>query len=109
MLLLERTELGPHHEPLSCNPVQTLYGCRMSADAWYASPTDHMRTASHFKPPSQLTSTPPSLPYITWLLLSGSIQIAWLSTWPMLFRPCQVRPPSSDLVGPTPPRYTTSG
>ncbi len=58
---------------------------------------------------SQVTSTPPSLPYITWLLLSGSIQIAWLSTWPMLPRPpcgeigLQLLPPSVDLDGVTPP------
>src|SRR6188508_1423011 len=67
-----------------------------------------MRTASHFAPASHVTSIAPSLPYITCLLLSGSIQIAWLSTWPMLLSPFQVLPPSIDLVGPTPPRYTVS-
>src|SRR4029079_13108612 len=82
---------------------------RMSAETWYARPTAHMRTASHFAPASYVTSTPPSFPYMTCLLLSGSIQIAWLSTWPMLLRPCHVLPPSTDFVGPTPPRYTTSG
>ena len=32
MPLLRRTELGPHQLPLSCNPVHTQYGRRMSAD-----------------------------------------------------------------------------
>src|SRR5205085_11809295 len=66
-------------------------------------------SASHLAPPSQVTSTAPSFPYITCWLFSGSTQMAWLSTWPMLLSPCQVLPPSVDLVGPTPPRYTTSG
>ena len=33
--------------------------------------------------PSHDTSMPPSSPYIMCLLFSGSIQIAWLSTWPL--------------------------
>src|SRR6185436_16212773 len=99
----ERCPLGPHHEPLSCNPVHTLYGRRMSTEMWYGRPTAQRRTAFHVSPASQLTSRPPSLPYMTWLLLSGSIQIAWLSTWPMFCRFDQVLPASMDLRGPTPP------
>ena len=34
-----RVELGPHHDPLSCRPVQTSTDGRMSTDAWYARPT----------------------------------------------------------------------
>jgi len=49
------------------------------------------------------------LPYITCLLswpgvpLSGSIQIAWLSTCPMPRIGWNVLPPSVDFIGFTPP------
>src|SRR3954471_1283920 len=106
-----RALLGPHHEPLSWRPTHTRYGRPMPADTWYARPMPHgvLRMDSPFSPPSHVMSTPPSLPYIACLLLSGSIQIAWLSTWPMLFRPWNVLPPSIDLHGPTPPTQMTSG
>src|SRR3954465_10540588 len=72
-------------------------------------PVGMLRTDSQCSPASHVTSTPPSLPYMTCFELSGSIQIAWLSTWPMLFRPHQLLPPSIDLVGRTPPMYRMSG
>jgi hypothetical protein len=98
-----RVELGPHQEPLSCRPVHTQYGRRMSTETWYGSAAACRRTDSQVAPPSQLTSRPPSLPYITCWLLSGSIQIAWLSTWPMFWSPLNVLPPSVDFAGFTPP------
>src|SRR5689334_6218806 len=96
---------GPHHDPLSWRPTQTRYGRPMPTDTEYARPipVGMLRGDSHVSPPSHVTSTPPSLPYMTCFELRGSIQIAWLSTWPMLFRPHHDLPPSIDFVGPTPP------
>src|SRR5687767_15095091 len=78
----------------------------MSADAWYGWPTAHVRSDCQFMPPSYETSTEPSFPYMTWLLLFGSIQMAWWSTWPRLSSSRQVLAPSVDLYPWTPATNT---
>src|SRR3990170_1521250 len=71
-----RRRLGPHHEPLSCAPPQTVYGTAMSYETLYYWPTGSWFIASQLPPASQVWATPPSLPTTMCDGSFGSIHIA---------------------------------